>query len=268
MATENNASQEGPVEYMSRKQVPELVDALMLKMIDARPEDPRAFLSALLNGAPPPTEGSSRVALHLMRPSVTCHGPLLLLRLAGVDHDVVDVDLMKGEQLTDEYRAMNPTHTVPTLQDPSGGAVWDSNSILRYVAGKFLPARKYYPADHVMRAHCEMALDFRHTRLYAAIGDAAYPILGFKPDAGGAQAKAVEALQRERDGHFAVLADYFLNGKTFVCGEEITIADLAIFPGLTLLECVPDVTLPPVLQEYKKACWAATGYEVWWKGGC
>ena len=253
---------EGPVDYVSRKQVPELIDALMLKLIDQRPEDPRAFFAALLSGGAPPVEGAGKVDIYLARVSVGCHAPLLVLRLAGIEHEIHDIDLMKGEQMTPEFLAINPTHTVPAIRDNNGDCVWDSVSIMRHLCGKFLTARKYYPAQHSLRAHCDMALEWRHTKLYPAVADAVYPALGFAEAVGDSQTKAIDSLTKPKDGHFTLLADFFLNGKTFICGEDLTIADISVFTSLVLLEGLPEVVLPPVLQAYKDACWAACSYDV------
>tara|TARA_R110002110_G_scaffold377894_5_gene588341 strand:+ start:2773 stop:3408 length:636 start_codon:yes stop_codon:yes gene_type:complete len=44
----------------------------------------------------------------------------ILLAEKGIDHETVQVDLMKAEQLGDAYRAINPACTVPALKLDSG----------------------------------------------------------------------------------------------------------------------------------------------------
>lgn len=51
----------------------------------------------------------------------------------GIDLPLVQVDLMKGEQLTPEFRALNPWCTVPVLVLDDGTAISEINAICRYL---------------------------------------------------------------------------------------------------------------------------------------
>ena len=201
------------------------------------------------------------VELHLMRPSVNCHGAWMLLKQAGIKHDIKDVDLMKGEQMSAEYLAMNPLHTVPTLKDDDF-SVWESNAIVRYLVNKFDSAKKFYPSDSAMRTHCDIALEWRQNALYGAVSDIAYPILGFGAPNEERIKKALEKFHsEEQDGYFQTFTQFFLNGKKFICGDEPTIADFVIAPCFEFLDVSDDVKFPAAVSEYRKRFYAATNYE-------
>ncbi|WP_414828769.1 glutathione S-transferase family protein [Alteromonas sp. H39] len=63
----------------------------------------------------------------------------------GLDYTVVPVNLMKGEQKTEEFLAMNPNGRIPVIVDHDAGdhVVFESGAIMLYLAektGKFLPS--------------------------------------------------------------------------------------------------------------------------------
>ena len=54
----------------------------------------------------------------------------------GLPHERIDIGGPFGKNREAEYLAMNPTGLVPTLQEEDGFLLWESNSIVRYLAAK------------------------------------------------------------------------------------------------------------------------------------
>ncbi|KAL8510655.1 hypothetical protein ACS0TY_017464 [Phlomoides rotata] len=54
----------------------------------------------------------------------------------GIDFDVVDVDLFKGENLTPEYLKLQPFGVVPVIED-GDYKLYESRAIIRYYAEKY-----------------------------------------------------------------------------------------------------------------------------------
>ncbi|KAL8542388.1 hypothetical protein ACS0TY_003307 [Phlomoides rotata] len=54
----------------------------------------------------------------------------------GIDFDVVDVDLFKGENLTPEYLKLQPFGVVPIIED-GDYKLYESRAIIRYYAEKY-----------------------------------------------------------------------------------------------------------------------------------
>ncbi len=61
----------------------------------------------------------------------------ILLAEKGVAHDTVNVDLTKGEQLGEAFRAVNPLCTVPALQLEDGAVLADNASIIAYAEARW-----------------------------------------------------------------------------------------------------------------------------------
>ncbi|KAJ9462020.1 Glutathione S-transferase D6 [Diplonema papillatum] len=203
------------------------------------------------------------VKLHLLRLSTNCHGPWILLEQAGVKHELVDVDLLRGDTRADAFLAMNPSHTVPTLQH-DGYCIWESNAIMRYVCGAFPEARRFYPFDDPAEmARTELALDFRQLTLNAAISILAYPVLGFGAATEEGTAAAVSKLTAPGDGAFAVLTGRLLDGgaREFVGGGSPNVADFALLSACTLLRVVPSVPVPAAVAAYLERVSEAVAYD-------
>lgn len=74
----------------------------------------------------------------------------LALALKGVEHQVIPVNLLRGEQSTQEHRARSPMGFVPCLVI-NGKAFVESVAIIELLEDLF-PAPRLYPADPFARA--------------------------------------------------------------------------------------------------------------------
>ena len=61
-------------------------------------------------------------------------------------HERIDVGGPFGKNNEPAYLAMNPNGLVPTLEEDDGFLLWESNTIVRYLAAKFGPG-KLEPGD-------------------------------------------------------------------------------------------------------------------------
>ena len=73
-----------------------------------------------------------------------------------------------GKNREPAYLAMNPNGLVPTLEEEDGFLLWESNSIIRYLAGKF-GAGKLEPADPKTRAKASQWMDWQLSVMGPAI---------------------------------------------------------------------------------------------------
>ncbi|MGZ5845559.1 MAG: glutathione S-transferase family protein, partial [Xanthobacteraceae bacterium] len=77
----------------------------------------------------------------------------------GVPHERIDVGGSFGKNNEPAYLAMNPNGLVPTLEE-DGFLLWESNSIVRYLAAKF-GAGSLEPADLRARARASSWMDWQ-----------------------------------------------------------------------------------------------------------
>ena len=74
----------------------------------------------------------------------------------------IDVGGAFGKTDTAEYRAMNPTGLVPTLQE-GDFTLWESNAILRYLAQAHASGSPLWPDDAHQRADIDRWMDAQQT---------------------------------------------------------------------------------------------------------
>ncbi len=83
--------------------------------------------------------------LYHMQSSGNCWKPRVALHQLGLDVELVDVDIMKGESRTEAFMARNPNGRVPLLELPDGRFLAESNAMLAYLAEgtDLIPADRY-----------------------------------------------------------------------------------------------------------------------------
>ena len=131
-----------------------------------------------------------------------------------------DVGRQFNNTQTPDYLAKNPNAKVPTLLDGEL-VIWESNTILRYVAAK--AKSPLYPADLAKRTHVERWMDWQLSALNN-------PYLAMFREA------KLEAEKRSAD-FAAQLKDFGAqlsildkSMKTWVAGDEMTLADICLAP--------------------------------------
>ncbi|MDX2265547.1 MAG: glutathione S-transferase family protein [Hyphomicrobiales bacterium] len=145
-----------------------------------------------------------------------------LLHEIGLDFKRLDYGRGHAPLNTPEFLALNPNGLVPVLDD-GGFILWESNSILRYLAAKY-GAEELYPADVRRRAIVDQWLDWQLSVavppiriLFYAL---CYPLEPQPPE-------AVEAALASAGRAMGVL-DARLANAPYVAGPTFSIADCAL----------------------------------------
>lgn len=151
-------------------------------------------------------------------------GPIAIVRKLGLGDNVELVDAF-GKTRTEEFMAFNPCHCCPTIQMDDGDAIWESNTVMRYLCDTAPNAKgdSLYPKDPLKRAKIDMALDWRQCNLYPCFPAIGYILFGFEQDTEEAKEKFALLLD-----HLKTLTDVFLKDKPFIFSDTPTIADLAV----------------------------------------
>jgi maleylpyruvate isomerase len=171
-----------------------------------------------------------KLVLHSYWRSSASHRVRIGLGLKQLPYDYVAVDIAKGEQLTDAYRARNPIAQVPTLEvtedDGERLTLTQSLPILEYLDERW-PDPPILPDDPLLRARA---------RALAEIVNA-----GIQPFQNLATLRRLKALGGNEEAWMRpVLSDGLAAfgkivaevGGTFCVGDSPTIADCCLVPQL------------------------------------
>ncbi len=151
---------------------------------------------------------------------------LIALAEMGIDFERHDFGGPFGKTKTDDYLRRNPNGLVPTLVDGELD-VWETNTILRYLAHKYGPT-PLYPDDPAKRSHVERWMDWRQTCFNFAIGPVFMGYVRTKPED---RDRHLIRAHEQKTITYAQLLDTHLSGKTFIANEVFSFADatLAMF---------------------------------------
>ncbi|CAG0922623.1 unnamed protein product, partial [Notodromas monacha] len=105
-----------------------------------------------------------------------CRAVKLLAAELQLNVEIKPINLKSREQLKDDFLALNPIHTVPTLDD-DGFVLWDSHAIMQYLMNKYRKDSELYPQDPQKRAVIDNRLCFNLGTLNATIRAYYYPVL-------------------------------------------------------------------------------------------
>lgn len=155
----------------------------------------------------------------------------LMLSELGVDYQFTFVNLARGDQFTDEFRAMNPNCKVPVLVDPAGPegrpyTIFESGAILLYLADKY---RRLIPASGPGRYDIIQWLMLQMANVGPMLGQLTHFLL-FAP---GSHPYSLSRY-RTAAGNLYDMLDRRLASHRFLAGEEYSIADIATFPWVNL----------------------------------
>ena len=99
----------------------------------------------------------------------------------SLPHERIDIGGAFGKNREPAYLAMNPNGLVPTLEEEDGFLLWESNTIVRYLAGKY-KATVLEPADLRTRANASKWMDWQLSVAAPAIFDCFWGLIRTPPE--------------------------------------------------------------------------------------
>lgn len=160
----------------------------------------------------------------------------IALEEMGLAYEAHCINIMNGEQKTEEFLAMNPNGKIPVIVDPDGPngeslTIMESGAILIYLAeksGQFLPSEPaarsrtlqwlFFQVGHVGPMFGQFGHFFAHAGKEAC--DHPYPLERYQSDT----TRILGILEKQLAAH------------EYIAGEEYTIADMATFPWVGCLD--------------------------------
>nr|UUB32748.1 glutathione S-transferase GSTe12 [Dendroctonus valens] len=149
---------------------------------------------------------------------------LMAAKALNINLDLQELDLANKENLSEWYIKINPTSTVPALDD-EGLIIWDSHAILVHLQDKYGKDTDLYPKDTEKKLKILQFLNFDCGILFRRMGDCIRPI--FCEDQKYFDPKA---LARAKSSY--IILERILKQEKFVAGDDLSIADISIFATL------------------------------------
>ncbi|MDB2407873.1 glutathione S-transferase family protein [Jannaschia sp.] len=152
--------------------------------------------------------------------SINVQKVMWVLAENGQAYDRIDAGGRFGGLDAADYRAMNPSGRVPTLQD-GALTLWESNAICRYLVDAY--RGPLWCPEAADRARADMWMEWFQNGVYADFISLFYQTVRLAPDARDPRilAEALTALHSQ----FAI-AEQALAGRDYLLGPEPTLADV------------------------------------------
>lgn len=163
-------------------------------------------------------------------PTPNGHKITLFLEEAGLDYQILPVNIGAGEQFRPEFLAIGPNNRMPVIVDqaPADGgepiSVFESGAILLYLAEK---TGRFQPGDIRGR---KTVLEWLFWQM-GGLGPMAGQNHHFVQYAPEKIPYAMDRYVKETNRLYGVL-DRRLAGRNFIVGEDYTIADMACYPWI------------------------------------
>lgn len=193
--------------------------------------------------------------LYSMQRSGNSYKVRLALARLGIDYNLVEIDILKGESRTPEFLAKNPNGQVPLLEVAPDRHLAESNAILWYVAG----GSPLAPESRIERAQALQWMFFEQRSLEPNIG-AAYFWLCLVKGGRDLQSHALEDWMENGYRSLKVM-DMHLSKHDYFVDNRFTIADIALY-GFTHVahECDFDLKGYPAVRDWLDRVVAEPGY--------
>ena len=142
----------------------------------------------------------------------------------GLAHERIDIGGPFGKNKEAAYLAMNPNGLVPTLEEDDGFLLWESNSVIRYLATKHR-ATVLEPTDLKVRALASQWMDWQLTVLGPAITPVFWGLVRTPPEK--RDMAAIDAA-KVKTTDAAKILDARLGKSAFVAGDAFSFGDIPV----------------------------------------
>ncbi|XP_020763043.2 glutathione S-transferase theta-3-like [Odocoileus virginianus] len=190
---------------------------------------PPPFLSSVLPAVPAPAMG---LELYLDLLSQPCRAVYIFARKNRIPFELRTVEVLKGQNHSDDFVQVNPLRKVPALKD-GDFTLAESVAILLYLARKYEAPDHWYPQDLQARARVDEYLSWQHTALRVSCTRAMWQKMMLPVFLGQrVPPETLETTLAALDRCLQLLEDMFLKGQDFLAGPRISVADLVAITEL------------------------------------
>jgi glutathione S-transferase len=143
----------------------------------------------------------------------------------GLEHERIDVGGAFGKNKEPAYLAMNPNGLVPTLEEDDGFVLWESNSVVRYLAGGHDANGVLEPKDPKQRARASQWMDWQLSVVGPAIHHAFWGLIRTPPEK---RDMAAIKTSQEKTTDAMKMLDAQLGKTQYVAGPSFSYGDIPV----------------------------------------
>lgn len=141
--------------------------------------------------------------------------------------EFIQIDLLKGENLTPEYAARNPMKKVPVMEFDDGTCIAETMAICRYFEEAY-PEQPLMGSSALEKAHIEQWLRWIEYYLFVPTGMCFQHTSGYFKDRMNPIKEWGEECRITVEKFFNFLNDH-LADREYICGDQLTAADINAF---------------------------------------
>ena len=158
----------------------------------------------------------------------------LFLGYKGIQMPSQQINLREGQQFSSDYRAVNPRCTVPALRLDDGTVLCDAIAICWYLESRF-PRKPLLGSEPLLQAQVLSWDAYIFSDAFLPVAEAlrnrseAFKDRAVPGPGRVSQIPELEARGRQRVQLFWQYLDEYLNGREYLVGNAITMADIDAF---------------------------------------
>lgn len=180
---------------------------------------------------------------------------LLTAKALKVELELQEVDIYSKDGFSEEFLKVNPQHTVPTIVDEDL-ILCDSRGIIEHLVEKYGSDDTLYPKEPEQKALVEEKLDFDNDILHPRVQDVIHSIV-----VENEKEIATEKISAITEAY--KLLDKFLQGRTYLTGDNLTVADLCCVATVSTATVITPISTEkyPNLSTWYRHCKNLPYYE-------
>jgi len=150
----------------------------------------------------------------------------------GLEYEYIHINIKDGDNKTEDFLKLHPAGKVPVIDD-DGFVLFESNTICKYLAKK--QKSELYPQAIQARYIVDQWVDFISAHIGQAMNRVVFnrmfaPLIGVPVDENSLR-DGLNFLNR-----FLPIMENQLNKQRFVCGEDLSLADICLLSTLDPVE--------------------------------
>nr|UUV68086.1 glutathione S-transferase [Dendroctonus rhizophagus] len=168
------------------------------------------------------------ITLYYFESAPPARSVLMVIAALELKVDLVQINLSNKEQFAEQFLQLNPTHTVPTLND-NGFIVWDSHAIVQYLVDKYGRTDELYPRSFEERTRVNQMLFFETSILFPSLARAVRPV--FYDNATAVPENKIKDIEATLE-----FLETFLSSTKYLALNNLTIADICALATVSTIQ--------------------------------